>query len=256
MRAFLTVWFLLSACAALALAAGGCVPGGQSARPVVLQRGSKQVEIEVVQDGRTVIPADGVWRLGPRPFEFRLSGDLGLASYQATAGEALARKLAALDRPLAFFASSIAPADGNRLYVLQGQAEADEAAELFAADEPFFTRQWGAKEPQARELAARLRKEFGTTPAIACFGHCPFPSRAEKDNPRYFLANFSPTDAGRSRGEYRVDSISDGKRDQPLGRLPRVHLLLFIESPIDKEFRRVSWTHLVLEFAAEAPARK
>ncbi len=241
---FARSWFAI--CCLVGLAAQGCVPGSAS-RPVTLQRGGRQLAVEVVQDGRPIGPTGGVWRLKARPFELRLSGDLRWASYHATIGRELAGKLAALGRPMVFFAGTASAVDGNALHVLRGQAEVDEAAELFTADEGFFVKQWGAQQAQAAELAARLRRELGSAPAIACFGHVPFPCSDRGGSPRYFLENACALGGERVRGTFKVESVGGGN-ESSFGSDRRVHMLVFLESPIDKEFRRVSWSLLTLEF--------
>jgi hypothetical protein len=253
MAGVLTTTPVVLSCALGLILFAGCVPG-QISRPVALQTGDRQLEVGVFQDGRRVSPVLGAWKLKARPFELELSGDVRWASYHATAGDELAKKLAALDRPLVFFARTGLPAEGNGLHVLRGRAESDEAAELFVADELFFRRQWGANEPQSKELAARLLKAFGAVPAIACFGHFPFPSGSAKDSPRYFLRDATVTGGERVRGRFRVETLSEGSANRPLGALGRVHLLVFLETPVDPEFRRVTWSHLVLEFVPEGPA--
>jgi hypothetical protein len=241
---------VLGAATAL-LALSGCA---RSPKPVTVQSGRKTLSVEVFQDGRKLSPVGGVWRLKAAPFEFGLSGDLRWASYHAAGGDELARKLAALDRPLVFFAATTSPAEGARLYVFRGRAESDEATELFTADERFFSKQWGSKEPEARELAARLRKEFGSAPAIASFGHFPFPSGGAGEAPRYFLGD-ATRDGERSSGRFRVESIRAGPVARPPAAGQRVQLLIFLESPIDRDFRRTGWSRLILEFESEGPTK-
>lgn len=247
--------FILVLCPAAALLAlSGCTVG-RTARPMTVQSGGKFVSVEVFQDGQKLVPSGGVWRLKPAPFELALSGDLRWASYHAAAAGELARKFAALDRPLVFFAGTASPAEGGRLHVFRGRAESDEAAELFTADEQFFAKQWGAKEPQARELAARLRKEFGSAPAIASFGHFPFPSGGAGENPRYFLGDATRGGGERASGRFRVEVLREGAVDRPPGAGQRVHLLVFLESPLDRDFRRAVWSRLILEFGSEGAGK-
>jgi len=238
--------------AAALLTLSGCA---RTPKPVIVQSGGRRLAVEVFQDGQTVSAVNGIWRLKARPFELALSGDLRWASYHATAGDELARKLSALDRPLVFFAGTASPAEGERLYVFRGRAESDEAAELFTADEQFFAKQWGAKEPQARELSARLRKEFGSAPAIACFGHFPFPSGPAADAPRYSLADVTRSAGERLSGRFRVETLREGALDRPPEAGQRVHLLVFLESPVDRDFRRTVWSRLILEFGPEGATK-
>ncbi|HOX04915.1 MAG TPA: hypothetical protein PK280_00825 [Planctomycetota bacterium] len=243
--------FLL--CALAASLSAGCSPAG-AARPALLQDGTRQVTVDVFQDGRKVAPVNGVRRLRAAPFELELSGDLRWASYHAAAGGELAGKLSTPGRPLVLFAGTAAPAEGGRLHVFRGRAESDEAAEIFTADERFFIRQWGAREPQARELAERLSRKFGAPPAIACFGRFPLPCADAAASPRYFLSGATGLGGERLRGRFRVEALREGASDLALGAIPRLHLLVFLEGPIDREFRSAAWTELVLEFVP-APAK-
>ncbi len=238
------------ACLAIAVACG-CRRG--SLEPVTLQCGEKKVAIELWQNGKKVPRRGDAYRLRPAPFVFRLSGDVRWASYFASTDGLLEKKLASLKQPLVFFSGTRAAGDCDALFVHKRESESGEAEDLHPANKQYFqTTIWGMKAAEAEATAKFLGQEFGTTPLVAEFGHFPFPHESRDECPPFYLTNLSRLEGGRIQGDMPIGSIND----DPVGLIPRVRLLLFIESPLGQDFQRVIWTAVSLDFHPAASAEK
>jgi hypothetical protein len=221
-----------------AQAAGGWLVAGGEDCPV---------QFKIVQDGKEIVPVDGVCTLQPKPFRIRLKGKLDAAGFRASATGALEKRLDAIEGPVVTFDGLGGAFSQGDLWLFEDGAKDGKTYFLARGDQKFFVDKWGCDDKEAAKHAAHLVARLGKVPLVSVYPRTMFPSEGKAARKNHYLVNLRQLEKGTAEGEYCVRTI--GEKPPVAG--STVRLVVYAHRDIGKTFSELTWKGVTLKFGQD-----